>query len=264
MAFAGTAAIKQMGGPVTEVCAGRIDDTDGSASDPLNDNSTCPTPGNCEPPLGQSTVGLIYVNPGGVNGVPDPMPSAARIREVFGRMGMNDRETVALIGGGHAFGKAHGACALGAGPPPNEQPLNPWPGNCGNGMGLNTFTSGFEGQWTGYPFQWDNEYFTQLINDEYDLITGPGGAYQWKNQRNGYLMLTADLALIDDNDYYEIVAEYANDLNVLNYEFGKAWETLVTNGNGWLPEQYRVCVDGDAIAPEQPIRPDGIYIFTLY
>ena len=105
MVFAGTAAIKQMGGPVTRVCAGRYDDEDGFKSEPLNNATQCPNPGNCEAPLGQSTIGLIYVNPEGINGNPEPEPSAARIRDVFGRMNMDDIETVALIGGGHAFGK---------------------------------------------------------------------------------------------------------------------------------------------------------------
>ena len=136
------------------------------------------------------------MNPQGVLGDPDPMKSAARIREVFGRMGMNDSETVALIGGGHAFGKAHGACPDGPGDAPNVDPDDPWAGNCGTGSGEDTFTSGFEGQWTTYPFQWDNEFFTQLYdyaNDEvnYTLITGDGDKYQWLNSDNGYMMVCA-------------------------------------------------------------------------
>ena len=168
-----------MGGPATEICAGRVDDNNGELSDPLGQNGNassadppCFDQGNCNENntiIGASTVGLIYVNPEGVEGNPDPIESVIRIREIFGRMGMNDSETVALIGGGHAFGKSHGACDTGAGPNPSQQPDNPWPGTCtGNsdyamGQGLNTFTSGIEGQWTTHPFQWDNEYFTQLV-----------------------------------------------------------------------------------------------------
>merc|ERR1712241_223975 len=138
LVFAGTASIVDMSGPVTEVCAGRIDQTDGTESLPLIDNTTCPEPGNCQEPLGASTIGLIYVNPEGVMGEPDPSLSAERIREIFGRMGMNDTETVALIGGGHAFGHTH------------------------------TYTSGFTGPWTTTPFKWSNEFFTAMQAYEWE------------------------------------------------------------------------------------------------
>ncbi|CAN0292176.1 unnamed protein product, partial [Hapterophycus canaliculatus] len=111
----------------------------------------CAVNGTCESPLGSSTVGLIYVNAEGPLGVPDPAASALDIRDVFDRMGMNDSETVALIGGGHAFGKFHGACDTGAGPDPMDSPEAPWPGTCGDpdsptfGRAENTFTSGLEG-----------------------------------------------------------------------------------------------------------------------
>ena len=160
---------------------------------PTPEVPNCPTPGDCQAPYGTSTVGLIYVNPEGYLGLPQPAQSAPHIRDVFGRMDWNDRETVALIGGGHAFGKSHGACTNGAGPNPDQQPLNPWPGLCGIGKGNDTFTSGIEGQWTTNPLQWDNEYYKQLIsysnNDmRYLLKIGPGGKYQWENQINGYMM----------------------------------------------------------------------------
>ena len=125
-------------------------------------------------------------------------------------MGMNDTETIALIGGGHTFGKCHGACLTGAGPNPSEDPTNPWPGTCWDdsnfpiGRGTNTFSSGIEGQWTTYPFRWDNEFFIQLINDDYNLFMGPGGAYQWYNTRNGNLMLTCCVLLIYCCWYYDI------------------------------------------------------------
>merc|ERR1719410_1177449 len=245
LTFAGTAAIIDMDGPVTEVCAGRIDSSDGTESMPLIDNTTCPEPGNCQEPLGQSTIGLIYVNPEGVMGIPDPSLSAERIREIFGRMGMDDTETVALIGGGHAFGKCHGACPAGPGASPHEDPLNPWPGNCGTGMGEDTYTSGLEGQWTTNPLQWDNEYFTQLIDDDYNLTLGDGDKYQWENQRNGYLMLTTDLALVDDDDYRQIVASFAADIEVLNEAFSAAWAKLTTSGGVWATNKF--CISGEEL-----------------
>ena len=145
--FAGTASTIHMGGSATQICAGRIDDVDGANSNILYE--ACDDQGNCGEPHGASTVALIYVNPHGVGGDPNATRSAIRIREIFGRMGMNDSETVALIGGGHAFGKSHGA--TGPGPNPSVQPRDPWPGTCTNndecvmGKGTNTFTSGIEG-----------------------------------------------------------------------------------------------------------------------
>ena len=109
---------------MTRVCAGRIDNTNGSLSDAIWDESHCNINGNCSAPMGASTLGLIYVNPTGYLGNPDPSITAPHVREIFGRMGMNDTETVALIGGGHAFGKSHGPCTEGAGDGPDVDPYD--------------------------------------------------------------------------------------------------------------------------------------------
>jgi len=239
--FAGTASIMAMGGPVSEICYGRVDDADGTASLPLTNTSACPVEGDCPLPMGASTLGLIYVNPEGVQAVPDPATSAERIRDVFGRMDMNDTETVALIGGGHAFGKAHGACPDGAGPGPEDQPNNPWPGLCSEGV----YTSGLEGQWTADPLSWDNEFFVQLLENNYTLITGDGDKQQWKNDANGLMMFTTDLALIYDADYKAIVKSYAEDLEVLNTAFAAAWAKLTTNGGKWAANKQ--CVDASEL-----------------
>jgi len=152
--LAGTVAIEEMGGPVLGFCAGRVDQIDNTQSLPLGPSleqehfAKCAVQGNCSSPLGQNTLGDVYVNPEGPMGVPDPQGAAETIRDVFGRMGWTERQQVALIGGGHAFGKTHGACPAGAGPAPIDDPLNPWPGLCGTGKGNDTFTSGFEGPWS--------------------------------------------------------------------------------------------------------------------
>mmetsp|Transcript_14130 Transcript_14130/g.21332 ORF Transcript_14130/g.21332 Transcript_14130/m.21332 type:complete len:487 (-) Transcript_14130:82-1542(-) len=239
--FAGTAAIMEMGGPITKVCYGRIDSENGALSEPLGpgpEAPECPVQGNCSEPLGADTIGLIYVNPEGVvnaSGTPDPDPytSALRIRNVFGRMGMNDTETVALIGGGHAFGKAHGACPDGPGLSPDDAPNDPWPGMCGTGMAEDTYTSGIEGQWTTTPLQWDNDFFQLLLaSAQYNLTVGVGGKFQWMNP-SGLMMLTTDLALVSDDAYKTIVQEFASSLEALNLAFDAAWYKLTNSGGVW-------------------------------
>uniref|UniRef100_A0A7S4SPD2 Plant heme peroxidase family profile domain-containing protein n=1 Tax=Alexandrium monilatum TaxID=311494 RepID=A0A7S4SPD2_9DINO len=255
--LAGTTAIYSMGGPVTEYCAGRLDSPDGTDSLDLGPSpqqeryAPCKVNGTCTKPLGSTTVGLIYLNPEGPvvekpdgSWAPDPNPagSARDIRDAFGRMGMNDSETVALIGGGHAFGKTHGACPLGAGPPPLEDPTNPWPGMCGSGKGKDTFTSGFEGPWSTRPTSWDNEFFRFLRSNTWEKHLGPGGHWQWrvagaKGELAGIMRLTSDVALLHDDKYAAIVEEYADNPQAFDEAFSAAWFKLTTDGGMWSREK---------------------------
>jgi len=271
--LAGTTAIQSMGGPVLGFCAGRIDEDDGTDSLYLGPTAEqqiidpCPVNGQCKAPLGATTLGLIYVNPEGPMGQPIPEDSAKDVRDTFGRMSMNDEETVALIGGGHAFGKAHGACPLGPGKKPYEDPVHPWQGPCGgDGKGANTFTSGFEGPWTTNPLVFDNSYFSNLLNNKWEVQKGPGGHYQWnascklkkkcpfapKAHGKGtqdIMMLTSDISLTRDLEYLAIVRKYATDPLLFANNFEKAWYKLVTRDMGPITR----CV-GDDVPPAQPFQ----------
>jgi len=250
--LAGTVAIEDMGGPVLGFAAGRIDHVDNSQSIGLGpspqqerfqkvDNTE-----NVPAPLGQSVMGLIYVNPEGFMGEPDPLRSAEDIRDVFGRMGLDDRENVALIGGGHTFGKCHGAGPEGAGPSPKEDPVNPYPGLHGTGKGNDVVTAGIEGPWTAEPTKWDNTYFKYLLDFEWEVHKGPGGAWQWRVKGgNGpkapmahgegeqdIMMLTTDIALVKDPEYRKYVEEFAKDEKAYADAFAKVWYKLVNRDMG--------------------------------
>mmetsp|Transcript_18092 Transcript_18092/g.34799 ORF Transcript_18092/g.34799 Transcript_18092/m.34799 type:complete len:430 (-) Transcript_18092:337-1626(-) len=255
---AGTTALRQMGTAITKLCFGRIDDGDGAASLGLGPSvqqereAPCPINGRCQKPLGSTTVGLIYLNPEGPvlekdgKPTPDPKLSVADIRDSFDRMGHDDRATVALIGGGHAFGKTHGACPKGAGSTPKQAynmtpPSVPWPGLCGTGKGNDTFTAGFEGPWTTKPLQWDNEYFKLLLEKEWEKHVGPGGHWQWRIKGAagplvGLMRLTSDVALLHDPAYLDIVKEFASNMTAFDAAFDDAWFKLTTtNGARWSP-----------------------------
>ena len=213
-------------------------------------------------------MGLIYVNPEGPMGNPSPKDSANDVRDTFARMAMDDIETVALIGGGHAFGKTHGPCPNGPGSAPNEDPSNPWPGNCGSGKGADTFTSGFEFPWTTKPTKWDNEYFQNLVNYEWHPHVGPGGHYQWSvnsttspdissipdapsacgstKQKIG--MLTSDISLLNDpmGSYQKIVSHWSKDQSAFEDAFSNAWYKLSTRDMGPITR----CV-GNLVPPVQ-------------
>jgi catalase-peroxidase len=204
-------------------------------------------------PLGAVQMGLIYVNPEGPNGNPDPMASARDIRETFRRMAMNDEETVALIAGGHTFGKCHGngdPSLLGPEPeacPVEHQGLG-WLNSNGTGKGKDTITSGLEGAWTPTPTTWDNSYFETLFGHEWELTESPAGAKQWKPQdgasadavpdahdpsvRHAPMMLTSDLALRTDPAYEKISRHFMEHPDELALAFAKAWYKLLHRDMG--------------------------------
>jgi catalase (peroxidase I) len=269
-------AIKSMGGPVLGFCAGRMDDTDGSAS--LNFlgpsavqaiNYPCPTPGDClaSSGLGPTTIGLIYVNPEGPEMSGDPVQSAPQIRDTFGRMGMSDKETVSLIGGGHSFGKTHGACnnTAAGGMAPS------WIGDCNSsgpvaGQGVNTFTSGFEGPWTTTPTRWSNQYYQNLMNLNWTIFRGPGGHQQFQVAMNSPMaprvdnvsdfsapiaMLVSDISLTKDANFSAIVNWFASNLTDLEATFAAAWFKLTSNDMGPSKRCY-----GTEVPPSQPFQHD--------
>jgi catalase-peroxidase len=205
-------------------------------------------------PLAAVQMGLIYVNPEGPNGNPDPLASARDIRETFGRMAMNDEETVALIAGGHTFGKAHGAADPSeyVGPEPEgagieNQGLG-WKNGFGDGRGGHTITSGLEGAWTTNPARWDNEFFANLFEFDWELTTSPAGAHQWtpKNpeaqgtvpdahdpaKRHAPFMLTTDLALKVDPAYALISRRFYENPDQLAKAFAEAWYKLTHRDMG--------------------------------
>ncbi|MBF7097269.1 catalase/peroxidase HPI [Alkalibacter mobilis] len=206
-----------------------------------------------ENPLAAVQMGLIYVNPEGPNGKPSALESAVDIRETFARMAMNDYETVALIVGGHTFGKCHGAGpADNLGPEPEaagmeEQGLG-WKNSFGTGKGGDTITSGIEGAWTPTPIQWNNSYLKTLFRYDWDLEKSPAGAWQWKptdpaakttvpdahdpSKTHAPMMTTADLAIRMDPTYRPIAEHFMNNFNELEEAFAKAWFKLTHRDMG--------------------------------
>jgi catalase-peroxidase len=204
-------------------------------------------------PLGAVQMGLIYVNPEGPNGVPDPVASARDIRETFARMAMDDEETVALVAGGHTFGKAHGAgdpSLVGREPEGagiEEQGLG-WKNALGSGKGAHTTTSGIEGAWTPNPIRWDHGYFETLFGYEWELTKSPAGAHQWEakdgaaasavpdahdpTKRHAPMMTTADMALRMDPVYEQISRRFLADPQALHDAFARAWFKLTHRDMG--------------------------------
>ena len=206
-----------------------------------------------EDPLAAVQMGLIYVNPEGPNGTPDPVASGRDIRETFGRMAMNDEETVALVAGGHTFGKCHGAFdAAMVGPEPEKAGITDqclgWKNSYGSGKGVHTISSGIEGAWTTNPTQWDNNYFENLFGYEWELTKSPAGAHQWKpkgdsgantvpdahdpNKRHAPMMTTADMALRMDPIYEPIARRFFNNPDQFADAFARAWFKLTHRDMG--------------------------------
>jgi catalase-peroxidase len=213
--------------------------------------------------LGAVQMGLIYVNPEGPNGNPDPLASARDIRDTFARMAMNDEETVALIAGGHTFGKTHGAGDADLiGPEPEGAPLEDqglgWKSGFGSGKGEDAITSGLEVTWTSTPTRWSNDYFKFLFKYEWELTKSPAGAYQWvakdaedivpgpaaDSPKRKPTMLTSDLALRFDPEYEKISRRFLENPNEFALAFAKAWYKLLHRDMGpierylgpWVPE----------------------------
>jgi catalase-peroxidase len=216
-------------------------------------------------PFGAVQMGLIYVNPEGPNGTPDPLAAARDIRETFRRMAMNDEETVALIIGGHTVGKTHGAApAEYVGPEPEGAPIEQqglgWRNTFGTGKGADAVTSGLEGAWTNEPTKWDNGYLDNLFRYDYELTTSPAGAQQWRptnpeaqdtvpdahdpSKRHAPMMLTTDLSLKLDPIYGPIAKRFQENPDQLADAFAKAWYKLLHRDMGpvsrylgpWVPE----------------------------
>ena len=257
--LAGNVAIESMGGKTFGYSGGRPDiwspEEDiywGKEKEWLsNDRYTGER--DLENPLAAVQMGLIYVNPEGPDGNPDPVASAKDIRETFGRMAMNDEETVALIAGGHTFGKVHGAGDAGlVGPAPEGAPIEEmglgWKCSHGSGNGRDTITSGLEGAWTSNPIKWDNGYFDMLFGYEWKLVKSPAGANQWHaiNPKDKDLapdvedssmmmptvMLTSDMAMREDPIYNKISKRYHENPNEFQDAFARAWFKLLHRDMG--------------------------------
>uniref|UniRef100_UPI003873080C catalase/peroxidase HPI n=1 Tax=Tessaracoccus caeni TaxID=3031239 RepID=UPI003873080C len=254
MILAGNVAHEQMGMPTFGFAGGRADvwepDDDvywGSEKTWLGDEDRLPDGKELVKPLGATMMGLIYVNPEGPAGNPDPIAAAHQIRETFARMAMNDEETVALIAGGHTFGKTHGAAPddghVGADPEaaPMEQMGLGWKSGHGTGHGNDTIGSGLEVTWTYHPTRWDNEFFHILFAYEWECVTGEGGHFHWRptdgggsdmvpmahdGTRREPRMLTTDLSLREDPIYREISLRFREDHAAFTEAYRRAWFKL--------------------------------------
>jgi catalase-peroxidase len=254
-------------------------------------------------PLGAVQMGLIYVNPEGPNGDPDPLAAAKDIRETFARMAMNDEETLALIVGGHTFGKTHGAVdPSNLGPEPEAAPLEQqglgWKNSAGNGNGAQTLTSGLEGAWTNEPAKWDNGFLENLFEYDWELTESPAGAKQWTptnpeaqgtvpdahdpSKRHAPIMLTTDLALRFDPIYEPIARRFYENPDQLADAFAKAWYKLLHRDMGpisrylgpWIGAEqiwqdpvpavdHELIGDGDVAALKQKVLASGLSISRL-
>src|SRR5260370_14971095 len=238
------------------------------------DDKRCTGDRELESPLGAVQMGLIYVNPEGPNGTPDPLAAARDIRETFRRMAMNDEETVALIAGGHTFGKTHGAGpGDSVGPDPEAAPLElqglGWKSSYGTVVGADAITSGLEVTWTYHPTRWDNQFFHILFAHEWELFQSPAGANQWRpkggtgadmvpeahdasNHREPR-MLTTDLALRFDPVYQDISRRFAGDPDAFADAFARAWYKLTHRDMGPIARYLGPEVPSEVLIWQDPI-----------
>ena len=265
MILAGNVAIESMGFKTFGFAGGREDDfkgddaVDWGPEKELDTQERFEEAGEIQGGLGASVMGLIYVNPEGPDGQPDPMASAKNIRQTFDRMAMNDTETAALIAGGHTFGKVHGADDPdeNMGPEPNAAPIEAqglgWENSHGTGTGGDTITSGIEGPWTSSPTEWDMGYLDNLLEYEWEPEKGPGGAWQWTPKEGELvpsapdahapdeevtpMMLTTDVALKRDPDYREVIEGFQENPMEFGMAFAKAWYKLTHRDMG-PPERF--------------------------
>ena len=261
MILAGNCAIESMGGTTAGFAGGRVDVWEherdinwGPEREWLGGDKRYSGERDLAEPLAAVQMGLIYVNPEGPNGKPDPLAAAHDIRETFARMAMNDEETVALIAGGHTFGKTHGAAdpSQYIGPEPEGAPIENlglgWKNSFGDGSGVHTITSGLEGAWTQEPTKWTNLYFKNLFEFDWQLTRSPAGAQQWTpvnpeaqgtvpdahdpSRRHAPMMLTTDLALRMDPAYAPISRRYHEHPDELAHAFAEAWYKLTHRDMG--------------------------------
>jgi catalase-peroxidase len=281
MILTGNCALESMGFKTFGFAGGREDtwspDEDiywGSENEWLGD-SRYTGDRDLENPLGAVQMGLIYVNPEGPNGNPDPLAAAVDIRETFARMAMNDEETVALIAGGHTFGKTHGAADAGqyVGPAPEgatiaEQGLG-WKNTFGTGKGNDTITSGLEGVWTTEPAKWDNGFFDNLFDYDWEKTTSPAGAVQWRptdraadntvpdahdpSKRHAPIMLTTDLSLRFDPIYEPISRRFHQNPDEFADAFARAWFKLTHRDMGPLSRYLGPEVPTEELLWQDPV-----------
>ena len=259
MVLSGNVALESMGFKTFGFAGGRSDDWEpdlvywGPETAMLTDKRR-DKKGKLKGPLAAVEMGLIYVNPVGPHGKPDPLLAAKDIRMSFGRMAMNDEEIVALLAGGHTLGKAHGARkpdhCVGAEPGAAsiEQQGFGWKNKCGTGVGADTTSSGLEGAWTTTPTQWSSNYLDNLMNFDWIITTSPAGAIQWipkdksaanlvpdahiANKRHAPIMFTTDLALKEDPEFLKVVKRFRADPREFDKAFGKAWFKLTHRDMG--------------------------------
>ena len=288
--LAGNVAIESMGGKTFGFAGGRPDiwhpEEDiywGAENEWLGDKRYESTRQSLENPLAAVQMGLIYVNPEGPNGNPDPLLSAQDVRETFGRMAMNDEETVALVAGGHTFGKAHGAGdpdLVGVEPEgaPIEEMGFGWSNAHGSGHGVDATTSGIEGPWTANPTVWDNGYFDLLFKYEWQLTKSPAGANIWhpvdldeadmapevdgSGKKVSPMMTTADMAMITDPDYRKISKRFHENPSEFSDAFARAWFKLLHRDMGPKSRYLGPEIPDEELIWQDPI-PEGNANFDI-